>query len=245
MKKNFKIDKLSIIIPIYNEEKNIKKLSNLIKKNLKIKKFEIIFVDDDSTDNSRKILEDINKKDQRIKSIIRKNKTKDLSRSCILGFKKSKYKTILVMDGDLQHNPIFIPKLINSYNSSFCDLVVGCRNFFSDKNNGLNFFRTLASVFLIFIINSLLGKKTSDPMSGFFLFKKEFFLNSEKRLFKKGYKILADIIYANKEKININDVKIKFNKRKSGHSKIKIKILGYLIYFIFIKMIKKNVHKKF
>lgn len=243
MRKNLKIDELSIVIPIYNEEKNITKLSNLIKKNLKIKKFEIIFVDDDSTDNSKRILEDINKRDRRIKSIIRKNKKKDLSKSCILGFRKSKYKIILVMDGDLQHNPIFIPKLINSYNSSYCDLVVGCRNFFSKRNKGLNFYRTLISVFLIFIINSLLGKKTSDPMSGFFLFKKKFFLNSKSRLFKKGYKILADIIYANQDKININDVKIEFNKRKSGNSKIKPKILGYLIYFILIKIIK-NVYKQ-
>ena len=242
MRKNLKINELSIIIPIYNEEKNIKKLSNLIKKNLKIKKFEIIFVDDDSTDNSKKILEDLNKKDQRIISIIRKNKIKDLSKSCILGFKKSKYKTILVMDGDLQHNPLFIPKLINSYNSSFCDLVVGCRNFFSKKNEGLNLLRTLASVFLICIINFLLGKKTSDPMSGFFLFKKKFFLNSEKKLFKKGYKILADIIYANQDRINVNDIKIDFNKRKSGNSKIRLKVLYYLIFFIFTKVIKKYVH---
>ena len=135
MRKNLKIDELSIVIPIYNEEKNITKLSNLIKKNLKIKKFEIIFVDDDSTDNSKRILEDINKKDRRIKSIIRKNKKKDLSKSCILGFRKSKYKIILVMDGDLQHNPIFIPKLINSYNSSYCDLVVGCRGQFTCSSN--------------------------------------------------------------------------------------------------------------
>ena len=56
MKKNLKIEELSIIIPIYNEAKNIKKLSYEIKKNLKIKKFEIIFVDDDSKDKPVKYL---------------------------------------------------------------------------------------------------------------------------------------------------------------------------------------------
>ena len=149
MKRNFKLDELSIIIPIYKEEKNIKKLWIKIKENINLKKFEIIYVDDNSKDNTSKILKEINKKDKRVKFIIRNKKERDLSKSCILGFNKSIYKNILVMDGDLQHDPKYITKLIERYNSTSSDIVVGCRNFFTKKNNGLDFFRTLVSIFLI------------------------------------------------------------------------------------------------
>ena len=236
MKLNSKLDELSIVIPIYNEGKNIEKLWSGIKKNVKLKKLEIIYVDDNSKDNTAEILKRIKKKDKKLKFIIRKDKQKDLSKSCILGFNNCKYSNILVMDGDLQHDPKYIPSLINKFNSSSIDIVVGCRDFFTSKNKGLNYFRTIASLFLIFLINSLLGKKTTDPMSGFFLFKKKIFLNSKKKFFKKGYKILADIIYNNKEYVKIKDVKINFKKRIYGESKISFKVLLYLIIFILKKI---------
>ena len=232
---NYKLRELSIIIPIYNEAKNIEKLWVKIKKNINLKKLEIIYVDDDSKDKSLEILKKIKKKDNRVRYLIRKKKIKDLSKSCIMGFNKSKYRFILVMDGDLQHDPEFIPKLIKKYNSSSSDIVVGCRDFFTKKNNGLNFLRSLASLILIFIINTALGKKTSDPMSGFFLFKKKLFTQSRNKFYKKGYKILADIIYNNKNDIKISDVKINFKKRIFGKSKINFKVFIYLMIFIFNK----------
>ena len=73
-------------------------------------------------------------------------------------------------------------------------------------------------------------------MSGFFLFKKKIFLNSKKKFFKKGYKILADMIYNNKEYLKIKDVKINFKKRIYGESKISFKVLFYLIIFILKKI---------
>ena len=231
MKRNLKLDELSIVIPIYNEGKNIKKLWLEIKRSLDLKKLEIIFVDDDSKDNTEKILKQINNIDKKVKFVIRKNKIKDLSRSCMLGFKNSNYKNILVMDGDLQHDPKYIKKFINKFNTSSSDIVVGCRNFFYKKNKGLNFLRTNASVLLIFLINFLLGKKTSDPLSGFFLFKKKLFIKSKKKFYGKGYKILADIIYNNK-KAKVSDVKINFKKRLYGKSKINLRILYYLLIFI-------------
>jgi dolichol-phosphate mannosyltransferase len=236
MKQNLKLTELSIIVPIYKEEKNIRKLWIGIKKNLNLKKFEVIYVDDNSKDNTNKILENIKRKDKRLKFLIRKSKIRDLSKSCILGFNKSRYKNILVMDGDLQHDPKYIPKMIDKYNTTSCDIIVGCRNFFSKKNIGLDLFRTFVSIFLINIINILLGKKTSDPMSGFFLFKKKLFLKSKHRFYKKGYKILADIIYSNKDKIKVTDIIINFNKRKYGQSKINLKVLVYLIGFILKKV---------
>ena len=236
MKQNSKLNELSIVIPIYKEVKNINKLWVGIKKNINIKKFEAIFIDDNSKDGSKEILKEISKKNGNVRFYIRKNKEKDLSKSCILGFNNSKYKNILVMDGDLQHDPRYIPKLINEYNISSADIIVGCRDFFSKKNKGLDFIRTLVSIVLIIIINIFLGKKTSDPMSGFFLFKKKIFLKSKHKFYKKGYKILADIIYLDKNKVSVNDVKINFKKRKHGKSKINLKVLIYLIFFIFKKI---------
>ena len=233
--KNLKLKELSIVIPIYNEEKNIRKLWVKIRKNVKLAKFEIIFIDDNSSDNSKKILNEIKRKDKKTRYYIRKTVPKDLSKSCILGFQKSKYKNILVMDGDLQHDPKYIQVMINKFNTTSSDIVVGCRDFLTKKIEGLNFLRILASLILIFIINTALGKKTSDPMSGFFLFKKKLFIKTKKNFFKKGYKILADIIYNNKNNIIVSDVKINFKKRIYGKSKINIKVLLYLMIFIFNK----------
>ena len=80
---------LSIIIPIYNESKNLRKLSGLISKSIKLRNYEVIFVDDNSNDGSLEVLKLIKKKNRNFKYFIRKNKIRDLSQSCIIGFKKS------------------------------------------------------------------------------------------------------------------------------------------------------------
>lgn len=229
---------LSIIIPIFNECNNLLKLSQLIKKNIKLKKYEAIFVDDNSNDGSLEILKLIRKKNKNFKYFIRKNKIRDLSQSCIIGFKKSIYENILVMDGDLQHDPKDINKMIDAYVKKKADIVVGSRDLFVKKNKGLNFMRLTTSKILILIVSIILGKKTNDPMSGFFLFKKKIFTDSHKRLNKIGYKILLDLIYSSRREINVIDVTINFKTRKLGTSKMSPKILIYLIYVIFIKFFK-------
>ena len=101
------MDKFTIVIPVYNEAKNLKILVPKIYYELENKKFEIIIVDDNSTDTTKKVLKKFKKKN--FHHIIRKDK-RDLSKSCILGFKKSKYNNLIVMDGDLQHKPSDIKK---------------------------------------------------------------------------------------------------------------------------------------
>lgn len=230
-----KIDKISIVVPILNEGKNLIKLTTEIKKiknKNKIKNFEIIFVDDDSNDNSIKILKSLNKKDKYIKYFIRKNKEKDLSQSCILGFNKSIYENILVMDGDLQHPPRFITTLSKTYFTKNADIVIGSRNLFNKKDPGLSLFRYLCSIIIIHFINMFLNKKSSDPLSGFFIFKKKIYIKNKSNLFAKGYKILADLIYSSKDELKIIDRNIFFDTRRSGKSKMNILVLIRLLIFI-------------
>ena len=227
--------KFSIIIPIFNEKKNIVKLLKNI--NLKVKKlkFEILIIDDDSTDGSQELITNYIKKKDNIYLIKRRKKPRDLSLSCIDGFKRSKKKFILVMDGDGQHNPKFINTMVRMISSNDSDIVVGSRELFSKKVQGLNFFRKISSKILILLINFLFGNKTNDPMSGFFIFKREIFLKNKKKLYSKGYKILFDLITVDK-KLKIKDIEINFLKRDKGYSKMNFRIVLILFFQIISKI---------
>jgi len=228
--------KFSIVIPVFNESKNLPLLISQIYKTLKKHTFELIIVDDNSSDGTSKILNKTKKKNFRY--FIRK-KNRDLSRSCVLGFNKAKYKNILVMDGDLQHQPKDIKKLLKIFQLKKAHIVIGSRELFTRKKHNLSFMRLSASRILIFIVNILLGNKTSDPMSGFFIFKKEIFIRNKYKLFNKGYKILMDLIYLDEKYQKIYDVKINFANRKKGESKMNTKILLSLIYMILYKLYAK------
>mgnify|MGYP001157412204 CR=1 FL=1 len=244
-----KIDNISIVIPVLNEEKNLNNLVYQIKRvkdEMKFDKFELIFVDDNSNDNTQQILINLKKKYKFLKYFFRNNKKKDLSKSCILGFKKSVYKNILVMDGDLQHPPRYIKILSKMFFEKKADIVVGSRNLYKKKSPGLSYFRYICSLTIIYVINFFLDNKTSDPLSGFFMFKKDIYVKHKKKLFAGGYKILADLIYSTPKKLKIIDCEIYFDLRKSGKSKMNLIVLLRLILFIirtfFIRWKKKIVN---
>ena len=228
---------LSIIIPALNEKKNIKPLTEKIIKNLKKFRFEIIFVDDQSNDGSKEILINLSKKYKFFNPILRK-KNRDLTQSCFDGINKAKHKNILIMDADLQHDPKYIPQMLKLYNNDI-DVVIGVRKLTSGKNKGLSEFRRFASVVLIYLFK-IFKIKTSDPMSGFFMFNKKIYLDNKKYFFGKGFKILADILINSKKKLKTKDLYINFNRRYESESKMNIRILLILIQFylrsIFIKL---------
>ena len=230
--------KFTIIIPIFNEKKNIVELLKNITLKVKKLKFEIFLIDDDSTDGSQELITNYIKNKDDIYLIKRRKKPRDLSLSCIDGFKRSKKKFILVMDGDGQHDPKFINTMVRTISKNDLDIVVGSRELFSRKVQGLNFFRKISSKILILFINLLFGNKTNDPMSGFFIFKREIFLKNKNKLFGKGYKILFDLITVDK-KLKIKDIEINFLKRDKGYSKMN-PIIVLILFFQIISKIFNN-----
>lgn len=212
---------ISVIIPTYNEKKNINKILNKL---LKVKKIsEIIFVDDRSTDGTYSEIQKVSK--NKVKGYLRNSKQRDLSKSVLYGVKKSKSKLILVMDCDLQHNPKYIEKMYSLFEKKKSDIVIASRFGDSSYEGNLGFFRSLISNFAIEFINFTLGKKSFDPLSGFFLCKKNMITKYESNFFKRGYKILFDIIYNGKKNIKIKHVKIHFNKRIYESSKFNITVV--------------------
>lgn len=220
----------SIVLPVLNEEKNIKKLISLIKKYLKNYKYELIFVDDNSTDNTKKIITSYISKN--IKYYLR-TKNKDLTLSCFLGIQKSKYQNIIIMDSDLQHHPRYLSKIIDLFFKKKLDFVVAVRNF--NEDIGLGIIRKFSSIFLSNIFKFFLGYKVSDPMSGFFMFRKLIYYKYKNHLFGKGWKILADLIY-NKENFLIEQVQFKFLSRSSDTSKMNLNVLINVMRLLLFKL---------
>ncbi len=117
---------LSIVIPLLNEEESLKELYNWIVKVLRSNSFsyEIIFIDDGSTDNSWKIIQQIAAEDEAVKGI-KFNRNYGKSQALHVGFDKAQGDVIITMDADLQDNPEEIPELYQLITTEGYDLISG------------------------------------------------------------------------------------------------------------------------
>jgi len=149
---------LSIVIPIYNEEENLpilyEKLKNVLDK--LGKSYEIIFVNDGSTDKSWEIIKELAEKDPHVVGVnFRKNFGQTAAMSA--GFEVAKGEVIVTMDGDLQNDPEDIPKLLNELNKGY-DIVSGWRK---DRKDAF-LSRTLPSKIANWLISKVTGVYLHD-----------------------------------------------------------------------------------
>lgn len=222
------MDKISLIIPTYNEKENI---SNLLKKLITEFKtikadYEIVVVDDNSPDGTGKIVDTFSQKNKRILIIHRGGKN-GLSSAVIDGIRKSSGNIICVMDADFSHPPEKIKELFNSIKGGK-DLVIGSRHVRGGKILGWNMKRKAMSKFATILARPL--TKAKDPMSGFFMFKKNI-INLEK-INAKGFKILLEVLIKGKHK-NMGEVPIVFINRKEGKSKASMKEIVFYLQNLF------------
>tara|TARA_Y100000590_G_C15721985_1_gene1013821 strand:+ start:987 stop:1676 length:690 start_codon:yes stop_codon:yes gene_type:complete len=164
------MQEISIVIPVFNEEQNINTLYNEITKNL-LKKynFEIIYINDGSTDNTKSILKNLYK--SKFINIVEHDKNLGQSRSILSGIKKSKFQNIVTIDGDGQNNPIDIPKLLDLYFSNNYDLVAGIRTKRKD-----NIIKIVSSKIANKIRSSILKDNCPDTGCSLKVFNKHVFL---------------------------------------------------------------------
>ena len=213
---------VSIIIPTYNESRNIIQILKSIGENLpKNIIAEAIVVDDNSPDSTGKIVDEYLKNVKKIAGytmdIIHRTSKNGLSSAILSGVQRAKGDTIVVMDSDFSHPPQIIPKMIESLKKYQCDLVIASRYISGGKINGWTLKRKLMSKVATLIAKKGLGVKTKDPMSGFFAFKKNILkgINFD----AIGYKILLEIL-VKKSEIAVKEIPYTFENRSFGSSKL-------------------------
>ena len=164
-------NKISVIIPCYNEEGTIEQIITEVKKQKDLI-YEIIIVDDMSTDSSRKIISKLSEENEIIKTIF-KDKNEGKGSALIKGFEEAKGDIVLIQDADLEYDPSEYKKLIKPFLVSNADVVYGSRFLGGDMVRLHFFWHYLANKILTFVCNIFTNLNMSDMETGYKLIKKE------------------------------------------------------------------------
>lgn len=212
---------LTVIIPTYREEANIRKIITEVDAVLKDWAIngEILIVDDNSPDNTIAIVKDLKKEKQNLNLLVR---TSDhgLSQSVADGFLHADSEIFAVIDADLSHPPALIPKMYDEIRAG-CDVVIGSRYMEGGGIRKWPLKRRIISLGATFLGRLLLPDIT-DPVSGFFAIRKSVIAGA--RLKPRGYKILLEVLGKGTWERD-KEIPFEFSDREIGTSKLKIKTI--------------------
>ncbi|HPL63674.1 MAG TPA: glycosyltransferase family 2 protein [Syntrophales bacterium] len=211
--------RLSIVVPTFNEAFNVPELLRRLNDVLGCEGWEVIFVDDDSPDQTARVVREIARTDCRVRCLQRIGR-RGLSSACIEGMLASSAENIAVMDGDLQHDETILPAMLKKIEQGGADLVVGTRYAGGGSVGEWDESRKAMSRLATKAGRAVLRQSVSDPMSGFFMLKRAILDSTVRRLSGLGYKILLDILATAPSRLQVAEVPFRFRGRNAGESKL-------------------------
>lgn len=210
---------ISLIAPTYNEKDNIRVLVERVHQALSSYSYELVIVDDNSPDGTAREAQALSA-DYPVKVVVRTNE-RGLASAVVAGFKEASGRVLGVIDADLQHPPEAIPDLLGAVRSG-ADVAIGSRYVPGGGVVGWSLKRRVISsgarTFARLLLSS--ARKIRDPLSGFFLFRKEVVEGVE--LAPTGYKILLEVLVKGDVK-NVAEVPYTFRERERGQSNLTLK----------------------
>ncbi len=210
---------LSIVIPTRNERANVRPLTEELAHALSEVPYtyEVLFVDA-STDGTRHMLARLAREYPHVRCVVPHGRDKSLALSCLEGFQRARGTYICVMDADLQHPADVVPRFMEALVLG-ADIAVGTRYATDEGAVGLaSTYRRLVSRSMTRLVHRLVPRTrtTSDPLSGFFAFRKR--LLRRTALHPLGFKILLELL-ARAPHCTVLDIPYSFRPRVHGTSK--------------------------
>jgi dolichol-phosphate mannosyltransferase len=210
---------LSVIVPTFNERDNVTTLYRRLESALKGANWEVIYVDDNSPDGTWDVVGNLAQRDSRVRCIRRIGR-RGLSGACIEGILASSAPFAAVIDADLQHDETQLPKMLALLQGGEAELVVGSRYVEGGSADSFNRQRAGASALATEVAKRLLRVKIADPMSGFFMIRRDRFERLAPQLSTQGFKILLDIVATARGALRIVEIPYSFGSRLHGESKL-------------------------
>lgn len=210
---------LSVVAPTYREAANVPILFDKLKAALDGLPWEMIVVDDNSPDGTYEVAYEIAKRDGRMRCLRRVNRS-GLAGAVIEGWLASSADFVAVIDGDLQHDETALPQMYTALAAGEGDLAVGTRIPDETQPKGLSPLRQKLSDLGAWFFRRIAGVTVSDPMSGFFMLRRETVARIAPALSPDGFKILVDVVMTAGAELRIVEVPYVFRQRQAGESKL-------------------------
>jgi dolichol-phosphate mannosyltransferase len=210
---------LSVVIPTFNEAENVPVIAERIGAALADVDWEIIFVDDDSPDTTSTVAKALGERDGRVRCIRRVGR-RGLAGACMEGALSSQARYVAVMDADLQHDERLLPRMVSILSRQEADVVVASRYIAGGAATGFSSSRRSISRAANFCAQKLAGVTVQDPMSGFFMARRDLLDAVAPELSNEGFKILFDILVASRRRqLKLVELPYEFARRLQGASK--------------------------
>ncbi|CAN7354338.1 glycosyltransferase family 2 protein [Bradyrhizobium sp. LjRoot220] len=213
------LPQLSVVVPTFNERDNVTVLYRRLDATLKDIAWEVVFVDDNSPDGTWEVVRGLAQKDSRVRCIRRIGR-RGLSGACIEGILAASGPYAAVIDADLQHDETQLPKMVGLLQRGEAELVVGSRYIEGGSADSFNKGRAGVSAVATEVAKRVLKVEIADPMSGFFMIRRDRFEQLAPQLSTQGFKILLDIVATAQGKLRTVEVPFTFGSRQHGESKL-------------------------
>jgi dolichol-phosphate mannosyltransferase len=227
---------LSVIVPTFNERENVQELIRRLGNVLKRCRWEVIFVDDDSPDETARLVREIAQRDNRVRCVQRVGR-RGLSTACVEGMLASSAPYLAVIDGDMQHDEALLPDMLQLLQRGESDIVIGTRYAPGGGVGDWDDSRVAISSFAGRLSRLVLKSKLSDPMSGFFMLRREWMESAVRRLSGIGFKILLDLFASAPRPPRFAEVPYEFRARKLGESKLDTHVAWEYIMLLMDKLV--------
>jgi len=215
--------KLAIIIPTLNERDNVEPLVARLVSTLPDVAWEALFVDDDSRDGTSEWVRAVARRNPRVRCLQRIGR-RGLATACIEGVLATASPYVAVMDADLQHDERLLPQMLSVLESGAADLVVGSRYVPGGGIGNWDRGRARMSGLATLLARVICKADVADPLSGFFMCRREVFEGAMRRMSGQGFKILLDLLASSPEPLRVRELPYTFGERHSGESKLDLLI---------------------
>lgn len=215
---------LAIIVPTYNERANLPELAQRIAVALAGVAYEVIIVDDDSPDGTAELARELARHDPRFRCLQRIGR-RGLASACVEGMLATSAPYLAVIDADLQHDELLLPRMLERLRSGRADVVVASRYLDGAEVPGWSGDRRLLSRLGTALVRGLPRLRgLSDPLSGFFAISRPALEGTVRRLSAIGFKLLLDILLSAPVPLRVVELPYRFRSRRFGTSKLDARV---------------------
>ena len=235
---------LALVVPTLNERASVPVLVARLHEVLRGVEWEVLFVDDDSRDGTADVVRRIAQTDPRVRCLQRIGR-RGLASACIEGILATSAPIVGVMDADLQHDETLLPHMLQALRDSDIEIAVASRHVEGGSVGEWDKTRVAISDFATRLSRLIVASDLADPMSGFFMLRREAFDAAVRHLSGQGFKILLDVFASSPRPPRFREFPFRFRSRQFGESKLDAMVVWEYLMLIADKLIGHIIPVRF